>query len=349
MNTNRLNIIDVAKGIGIILVVFAHVNYTPELLTIIYSFHMPLFFLISGMLFDRGKYSGFISFVKKKFKSLMIPYVIYECVSIACLYLSERVYDSLFDVSKEEYIEYFKQIIISNWSGTHVNQPLWFVPCLFLVEILYYFISKMQKGMIIPVCTLFVTTGWILESGILEFDNFLLPWSMDSAFFALGFYAIGNLMSPFIKDSFSKIKKYKYKKVFCVELIVIMTLILIPLAIVNGKITLGTKILNNGFLLYINGVLGTMMILVFSILFEQNRFLKYCGKNSFQIMASHYSIRNYIVRPAYKILKGQVYDREILRETIVPFICVFVLSLLYTVIYNKVKKFAKNSKMRRMN
>lgn len=68
----RYDFIDVAKGIGILFVVFAHVNYTPSLLTIIYSFHMPLFFVLSGMLFNPNKYSGFKVFIKENFKHLYV-------------------------------------------------------------------------------------------------------------------------------------------------------------------------------------------------------------------------------------------------------------------------------------
>lgn len=340
MSTNRLNVIDVAKGIGIILVVFAHVNYTHELLVFIYSFHMPLFFLISGMLFQKEKYPKFGEFVKRRFKGLMVPYVIYEMASICCLYAAERIYGNwqLFDVSKEKYLEYIYQIVISNWSRVHVNQPLWFLPCLFLVEIIYFFLVKLRPVIRVPVCAGLVTVGWILESGMLAFDNFLLPWSLDSALVALGFYATGNLLAPYIKRTILKIKKYRYKSVLCVELSILIFMILLPLALMNEKITLGSKILNNGCLLYINGVLGTFLVLTISILLEKNKFLEFCGRNSFQIMASHYIIRNYIVRPVYQILNGTKYDRENIKETILPFLVVFGLSLLYTVIYNRIKE-----------
>lgn len=344
MGTGRMNYIDVAKGIGIILVVFAHVNYTPEVLVFIYSFHMPLFFLISGMLFDKNKYPDFISFFKRRIKTLFIPYVIYEVISIIWLYISERLFSDIYQVTKEEYIEFFKQIFISNWSGTHVNQPLWFVPCLFLVEILYYFISKMKKSFRIPICIVFVGIGWILESGFLPFDNKLLPWSLDSALFALGFYAIGNLASKYLKEYIGKINRSKYRMILYTEIFLLCMLLWIPLTMMNGKITLGSKILGNGFLLYINGILGTMMILVISVLLEKNRFLIYCGRNSFLIMATHYIIRNYIVKPLYIEGKGQIYDRIIVKETLIPFMLVFALSFLYVYIYNWVKNSIKSIK-----
>ena len=62
--------LDIAKGIGIFLVVWGHANGPKS--DIIGQFHMPLFFFISGMLFDdEGKISDYI---KRKGNSLLIPF-----------------------------------------------------------------------------------------------------------------------------------------------------------------------------------------------------------------------------------------------------------------------------------
>ena len=53
---NRKKYIDVLKGIGIFLVVFGHVTHILELREYIWNFHMPLFFFISGFLFNSSKY-----------------------------------------------------------------------------------------------------------------------------------------------------------------------------------------------------------------------------------------------------------------------------------------------------
>ena len=47
----RKKYIDILKGIGIFYVILGHVTHTSFLFRYIYSFHMPLFFFISGMLF----------------------------------------------------------------------------------------------------------------------------------------------------------------------------------------------------------------------------------------------------------------------------------------------------------
>jgi acyltransferase len=60
--------IDALKGFGIALVVFAHYSLPEALDTYIFSFHMPLFFFISGFLFNFVKYNGsVINFIKGRF------------------------------------------------------------------------------------------------------------------------------------------------------------------------------------------------------------------------------------------------------------------------------------------
>ena len=71
----RIVYIDIAKGIGILLVVLAHnelTSYAPFLHQFIYAFHMPLFFFLSGMFFKPE--IDFVELLKKRFNSLLLPY-----------------------------------------------------------------------------------------------------------------------------------------------------------------------------------------------------------------------------------------------------------------------------------
>lgn len=64
----RLEYIDLAKGIGIILVVIGHsINGHGITGHYISSFHMPLFFLLSGLCFNDSRYPNFTPFLKKGF------------------------------------------------------------------------------------------------------------------------------------------------------------------------------------------------------------------------------------------------------------------------------------------
>lgn len=51
----RIEYIDVFKGIGILLMVIGHIGYGNIVRTLIYGYHMPMFFFISGYLYDKSK------------------------------------------------------------------------------------------------------------------------------------------------------------------------------------------------------------------------------------------------------------------------------------------------------
>ena len=74
---NRNIVLDIAKGISIITVVIAHLQYTC-FSKYIYWFHMPLFFIISGYLFKKPKNNDKIkSMLVKKTLKFLVPYVAY--------------------------------------------------------------------------------------------------------------------------------------------------------------------------------------------------------------------------------------------------------------------------------
>lgn len=71
----RNNVISIAKGIAIILMVIGHAE-APELLTnFIYTFHMPLFFITAGYFFSTKYLSDPWTFCAKRFKGLYVPFV----------------------------------------------------------------------------------------------------------------------------------------------------------------------------------------------------------------------------------------------------------------------------------
>lgn len=83
MSRNRILWIDTVKAIAIFLIVLGHVLHgkCENLWVWIYSFHVPLFVVLSGFVFD-NKNKKFSYFVTKKFCSLMVPYYIFSILSI---------------------------------------------------------------------------------------------------------------------------------------------------------------------------------------------------------------------------------------------------------------------------
>ena len=335
MEKQRMDYIDTLKGIGILFVVYAHVNYTPLPLSLIYSFHMPLFFLVSGMLFRGGRYGSFGEFLHRRLNTLIVPYLVFSLASVLFVFGVQLYFPHLFEISGEDYRSYLAQILLAQGSKGVLNVPLWFVPCLFAVEILYYFLSKLEISLRIPVCMVLAALGWLLESGLLAFDNTVLPWTLDSALYALSFYAAGNMAGPLVKKGVETIKK---RKILCLGLILVSLALWLPLALLNGKISLGSRVLANGILLFMTGVLGSAALLGLSLLMEKCPFLRFCGRNSFNIMATHYVVRKYVLPPVYDLVGVPLYDRKDAVQTVIPFLAVLVISLAITALIAEYQK-----------
>ena len=95
---------DFAKGIGIILVRFGHQKiFGKKLIYLIYAFHMPLFFMISGYFYKNDK--GAIKQIKHKAYSILMPYFSYEMAKWIMVVLKG------FIINKRFSYEFFIRII----------------------------------------------------------------------------------------------------------------------------------------------------------------------------------------------------------------------------------------------
>ena len=340
----RLAFLDVAKGIGMVLVVFAHVNFTPGLLIYAYSFHMPLFFILSGMLYNKDRYTSFSSLVRRKLETLVCPYIFFSLLALLFSMAADYLRVGMAGLAFKEYLLSFGRIVLSQGSQTIVNAALWFLTCLFVVEALYYWISKLKTVLIVVISVGLSCIGWLLEAGCLGFDSSILPWSLDSALFCMGFFALGHLLGDTVKKGVSYIAENKYKVLICLGVLGVCLAVQIPVAFWNGKVSIGSKNLGNGLLLYITGIFGTGGLLAISILLMKSRFLSYCGRNSLYILCIHWIILNAILVICLRV-PALVYDKESILQTLIPFIIVMIGSLLFVAVYTKVKKIIfKNSR-----
>lgn len=105
LSHNRIEWLDVAKGIVIILMVVGYTGLPRAIGNIIFAFHMPFFFMASGLTtrFDRYPFG---LFCWNKLKSLGFPFVIYSLVNL-----------SLWPIAVGAYSEYMGQFLINGWGG----------------------------------------------------------------------------------------------------------------------------------------------------------------------------------------------------------------------------------------
>lgn len=121
--------LDFAKGIGIILMVLGRCYSEGNggaLKIWFYSFHMPLFFLVSGMLAQSKERIPFRRFLCKWARSLLLPYFIWGIA--AALYLS---------IMGRRSLDYFLGCLMQVATLQGLS-AMWFLPCLFFAEILFY-------------------------------------------------------------------------------------------------------------------------------------------------------------------------------------------------------------------
>lgn len=77
----RLDYIDAAKAFGMMTVMWGHIHFMDISNDFVYAFHMPFFFILSGMVFFPDKYGGFKNYIVSKVRSLLVPYAIYSFIT----------------------------------------------------------------------------------------------------------------------------------------------------------------------------------------------------------------------------------------------------------------------------
>ncbi|WP_430534798.1 acyltransferase family protein [Listeria rocourtiae] len=138
----RLDWIDTAKGIGIFLVVWGHFYASDAVKIVIYGFHMPLFFFLSGYLYKQTSI-GFLSFLRKTSKKLLFPFFIFQVATLLvvngiALIGSQQLYETP--------VTLVTQLFFLD-GEVGFNTPLWFLVVLFNVEMLFYLFARyLKKG-----------------------------------------------------------------------------------------------------------------------------------------------------------------------------------------------------------
>ncbi len=187
----RISWIDWAKFIGLCLVVYGHVPPTNSIdHTIIYSFHMPLFFLISGLFFVPEKWS-----LKKNVIQLLVPYAL---LNICLVILTEFIYIvqgykehliNLFDVLSK-LLNGFLGILFGSSDGEApyrvIGGASWFLVALFVVRLNAKWLSRYSCF-----SQFFIVIGQTIVVYFLDKQFRWLPWSFDSAVYGTWFFLFG--------------------------------------------------------------------------------------------------------------------------------------------------------------
>lgn len=143
MSKQRILWIDVAKGILITLVVIGHSHINSVVDAVISSFHMAGFFILSGVTFSAKRdFFGKNNFFVRKIKSILLPYFLFCFLMLAQKNLTARFITHNSVNLIDGLISIF--VPISGQDKTTVY-GLWFLPCIFLSEIILYLFIRLRE------------------------------------------------------------------------------------------------------------------------------------------------------------------------------------------------------------
>lgn len=289
---SRISYLDVAKGIGIILVVMGHTGFLKDAVSkYIFSFHMPLFFVISGMLINlkHEENKDFGETIRKKAKALLIPYV-----SFSVIYIIISLVENYFGVmSKEELIQGI--IYMFTFYG---DSTLWFLPALLISEVLFIFLMKRMKGHLVFIISVFlgviafvvqtlITPVWashtdsLLVVNLIDFLRVFLRGIIAESFVATGFFGY-----KYIADS-------KNNKLLDLAKGIALLILTYGVSYFNDTVDFHRVVLGNYASFLLAGILGSFGIIILSKAMENVRILAYFGRNSLIVMCTH--LRFYVL------------------------------------------------------
>lgn len=185
LNNNRIEVFDIAKGIGILLMVMGHTGFGTDFDKIIHTFHMPLFFFISGYFYRPEKNTDLKKYLIHQINVLLVPYIIFAVF-----------YEILHYIYVGEWsLSYFLlSIVSSNHNRIDVAGALWFLLTLFSAKIVYSILYHRFLNLL--ELTIYVCVISFLAMTFRKFDIYL-PLCLDSSLSMLIIIHIGYLLYHF--------------------------------------------------------------------------------------------------------------------------------------------------------
>ena len=276
---NRDTAIDVARGIAGLLMIFGHLRLNNEVDQFIYSFHMPLFFILSGMTIHEEK--DFLPYLKKRVRRLLVPYIVFSLI-----------------FAKPELTNWLKCIygtregLLSAGSLT----PLWFLPCLFSADVIFHLVLKFcREEKIVIVVSFVLSVAGVIIGTFLPFGS-TLPFGVNVAMVSIPFLLIGYLLKKH-PELMKKVKENPVAGLLAVAGLLVILLFTysrnIPPTVVNEiyHMEMAIGAYGNIVWFYFNSVIGSFAVILFSLLMAGKlKVMERFGGCTITCLVSHWGI-----------------------------------------------------------
>jgi polysaccharide biosynthesis protein PslL len=335
--SQRLAFIDVAKGLGMLLVALGHnraVSGTdfPETHRLIYLFHMPMFFLLAGVTLSRDMDS---SALLKRVRSLVWPYFF----SIL-IFLPRQL-----SIPEHPSNDWMPWSFL--WaSGNYIyNTPAWFLVALCTGFIGVHVLRKTMKSTATPRVGVFVAILLVVFNYIaLSQDFFGLPvftdqlgrplgWPLNLDLFLMvtGFVLTGVSCSEWIKNLAHRSSAY------VVGLLFLSAVVLAGSFYLGADVDLNYRRVEYVFFAVLAAFSGSSLILLLSVLIDRmsrgvSRLFQLIGRGSLFVLIFHSAIQSIAVK-AY----GRVIETEVISAALISFAVCYALALFNEVVVVRTK------------
>lgn len=318
--SERSNTLDIAKGITIIMMVIGHCYSTNNcILTLIYGFHMPMFFVISGIIFGKklignGNYKFSIPHIAVK---LLKPYVGYSALFALFLILLKSAggekNPALIGVG------YVWKIV--SLQGLSV---LWYLLCIFMTELIFIYVNKFCKRLLLP-----ISIAIYLFALFFRVDGELIVlWRsfIGFAYFTIGYY-IPKLLNKRIVIDFSN-------RLISVIWVIILFLYVI-VSMKNGVVSLVDLKFNNPLLYTVASILGCLSMLLLSAFLSTRTNDRYVhvliwfGRKTLYILGMHMLFIEVIRLIDYKVLGNILHEFGLAEGIIFGIVVCYILVGIY--------------------
>jgi len=294
--SKRIEYIDIARGIGILLVVLGHNDFgyiSPFGYKVIYSFHMPLFFFLSGYFLNAS--IPLFEFIKKRFDSLLKPY----------LFIIFIIYFTSVSFEQMGFKTAVQRIVKSLYgAGYYIDWvQLWFLPHLFVVSLFAFlffvifgkwanrYVRWIALVVILGISSLFLQSFYPFSISILgkSYELYGLPFSLDLVLLSGFFFILGSeIRQATSEKTFENI----YLLIGTGVAMILMNLFLTPVIDFNTR-TYESYLINT-----IEAIAGILFVLALSRQIELRTtrlagLFRYFGQTSLFILLFHVPIQDY--------------------------------------------------------
>lgn len=317
-NIKNINYI---KGLAIILVFIGHAS-TPSFLhrpyiyefivQLIYSFHMSLFFLVSGFLsykiINMKLDKNYFNFIKSKFYRLGVPFLTISFITNFLIIFLKYLINT--PLSRIELLELIKTIFLYPENG--IMGALWFLYTLLIIFLISPIILKLPFNILIPISLfLNIYTDKYINFLSISRINFFLIYFLLGLYFRINYYN----KNITILNNFSNFRK---NILFLISVLCILSYSYI----ITNQIYINNYLLNT--LNFICGLSGFYIVLIVIEKFKNEKFrniLYVLGNYSMDIYLFSWFFQISSMILTTKILKITNYNIFLISNILIGSLC----------------------------